>query len=261
MTLSPKDRSARGRQANATATPAYRVLADELRDFIARNAHALPIDLPTEAELVEKHGVSRQTVRRAYQELVVDGLVERVKGRGTRAIAAGRYFRSTGSIEDLLALSMHSELEVVQGLREVSDPLNARRLALEFDSVSQMLVLRRQDGEAFSVHRISLPPSIAVHLRPSDIAPNGRRRRMAGTVLAIVEQRAGITMDTVRQEIVAVGAPADVAALIGIAPGTPVLQVERTFYERANQRPVQHTTSWFDSTKYVYRIHLRRGGR
>ncbi|HTF52405.1 MAG TPA: GntR family transcriptional regulator [Pseudonocardia sp.] len=62
---------------------AYQSLAQLLRDAINQGSFANGRQLPTEAELVADYGVSRQTVRRALQELVAEGLVSRVRGHGT----------------------------------------------------------------------------------------------------------------------------------------------------------------------------------
>jgi DNA-binding GntR family transcriptional regulator len=62
---------------------AYQSLASELRRAIAAGHFADGRALPTEAVLSVRHGVSRQTVRRALQELVDEDLIYRVQGRGT----------------------------------------------------------------------------------------------------------------------------------------------------------------------------------
>ena len=62
--------------------------------------------------------LSRQTVRRAFQDLVAEGVVYRVPGRGTYASEPGRrYLRQLGSIEDLMSLSDDTTMEVLTGLR------------------------------------------------------------------------------------------------------------------------------------------------
>src|SRR5258708_261752 len=91
---------------------AYRQLADELR-HLAREGLADGQRLPTELELTGQYQLSRQTVRRAYLELVAEGVVERVPGKGTFPARRGHYKRSFASIDELLALSLDTELEVV----------------------------------------------------------------------------------------------------------------------------------------------------
>jgi len=92
----------------------YGVLAASLRDAILRGEFARGIQLPTEAELAVTNSVSQQTVRRAMQELVYEGLVFRVPGRGTYAVEeSDRYLRHVGSVEDLMSLSLDTECEIV----------------------------------------------------------------------------------------------------------------------------------------------------
>ena len=65
--------------------PAYQALREQLRSEIAAGQYRDGTRLPTESELVARHGLSRQTVRRAFQDLVAEGVVYRVPGRGTYA--------------------------------------------------------------------------------------------------------------------------------------------------------------------------------
>ena len=81
---------------------AYRTLAAALRDAIRNGEYADGQQLPTEEQLAARHAVSRQTVRRAMQDLVSEGIIFRVAGRGTYPVAeADRYLRHFGSVEDL----------------------------------------------------------------------------------------------------------------------------------------------------------------
>jgi GntR family transcriptional regulator len=71
---------------------AYRQVASGLRQAIAAGRYPAGQRLPTEAELVTATELSRQTVRRAFQELVTDGAIYRVRGRGTFAVPGeGKY--------------------------------------------------------------------------------------------------------------------------------------------------------------------------
>jgi GntR family histidine utilization transcriptional repressor len=67
------------------AGPPYLRIKGELKQALARGRYPPGTRMPSEAELVERYGVSRMTTSRALRELVDEGLVERVKGRGTFA--------------------------------------------------------------------------------------------------------------------------------------------------------------------------------
>lgn len=71
-----------------TATPAlppYARVKQYLKKELARGRWTPGTLMPSEAELVERFGVSRMTVNRALRELQVEGLVDRVQGSGTYA--------------------------------------------------------------------------------------------------------------------------------------------------------------------------------
>lgn len=61
----------------------YVSLADSMRRSILAGSWAMGSKLPTEKELIETTGLSLTTVRRAFQELVDEGLVNRKRGAGT----------------------------------------------------------------------------------------------------------------------------------------------------------------------------------
>src|SRR6478735_7795075 len=142
--------------------PAYQTLRDQLRGEIAAGHYRDGARLPTESELVARHSLSRQTVRRAFQDLVAEGVVYRVPGRGTYASdPGGRYLRQLGSIEDLMSLSDDTTLEVLAGLRRRVDVDAASRLRLDDDVVYSVVFRRLHDGVAFVSTTVHLVPSAA----------------------------------------------------------------------------------------------------
>ncbi|MGM7719520.1 GntR family transcriptional regulator [Metabacillus sp. Hm71] len=68
---------------NSSSRPLYEQLLLNIKDGINNNVYRLGEKIPNEAELCEIYNVSRITVRRAIQELVDEGLLERKQGKGT----------------------------------------------------------------------------------------------------------------------------------------------------------------------------------
>ena len=68
----------------------YKFLADLLREDLAKNGGQGGYKLPTEAELVRRYRMSRQTVRHALQLLAEEGLVQSRQGSGTYATGMAR---------------------------------------------------------------------------------------------------------------------------------------------------------------------------
>ncbi|MCU1642930.1 MAG: putative GntR family transcriptional regulator, partial [Nocardia sp.] len=88
------------------ADSSYQLVARELKVQILQGAFDGGRQLPTEVELANDYSVSRQTIRRAFQDLVAEGMVYRVPGRGTfTQTAHSGYVRQVGSIDDLMGLS------------------------------------------------------------------------------------------------------------------------------------------------------------
>ncbi len=215
--------------------------------------------LPTEAELAATHGLSRQTVRRAMQDLVSEGLVYRVPGRGTfPAPADGRYLRSFGSVEDLMGLSLDTSMEVVAPLRRRVDLAAAGRLRLDSDVVSSVSFRRRHDEHALCFTRVSLPPDVGRLL--ADVAelttPGAVSRH---TVLGLLDARLPERVLEAEQSASVGPLPADAAAALGLPDGLPVLQIDRVYSDAAG-RAVELAVNWFHPDHYSYRVRLRRSG-
>lgn len=68
--------------ATPAAETAWEKVAADLRKSLRARHDGVMAPLPSEAEMAVRHGVSRNTVRRAYRELVEEGLVVVRHGAG-----------------------------------------------------------------------------------------------------------------------------------------------------------------------------------
>jgi DNA-binding GntR family transcriptional regulator len=235
--------------------PAYQVLREQLRDEIAAGQYSDGVRLPTESELVAQHGLSRQTVRRAFQDLVAEGAVYRVPGRGTYASEPGRYLRQLGSIEDLMSLSDDTTMEVLAGLRRRVDVDAASRLRLDDDVVYSVVFRRLHDGVPFVSTTVHLVPSVAqpVQAALADGAVSTH------TVIGLLEPHLTEPIAEAAQSITVAPADDGVADAVGCEPGHPMLRVDR-LYTDAGGSPVELSVSHFLPEQYTYRVTLRRSG-
>lgn len=238
------------------AAASYKVLAHRLRTDIRRNRYSRGRRLPTEAELSETFHVSRQTVRRAFQDLVAEGMVYRVPGRGTFAYEDdGKYLRSFGSIDDLLAISDDTELEVVSPPAPGVNLEAAGRLQLETDEVVTTTFRRLHGGRPFCVTTVFLPLELGRGLYDvPELAKVGVPRTM--TVLGIVQSLAGTPIAEAQQSVTAVPAPDDVHAHIDLAPGAPALRIDRLYFDR-DKRVLELAVNHFNPDRYSYRVQMR----
>jgi GntR family transcriptional regulator len=239
--------------------PAYKTVAASLRSEIASGAYPPTRRLPTDAELSESFGVGRQTVRQAFNVLVAEGLVYRVRRRGSFAVATppgGQYLRSLGSIDDLLALSEDTELEVVQPLAERVDVAAAGRLRLDTDRVSTGVYRRLHDSKPFGVTTFFLPPAIAAAVAADPrLAVPGARSPV--TIIQLVEEERGIPIVGCDQSISATLLDEPTARLLDIEQGEAALAVDRMYVD-ARGDLIELASSVFNVRRYSYRLQLRR---
>jgi len=238
---------------------AYRQLAADLRQAVLAGRYPPGQRLPTEAELVASTGLSRQTVRRAFQELVSEGVIYRVRGRGTFAAPGdGRYLRSFGSIDDLMALSLDTELRVVEPLHVLASLAVADTLRVAEDSVMAMSFLRLHDGVPFCHTRVHVPLEIGRRLRE---LPELRALTEPGdgarfTVISLVDRVSDRQIHNAAQNATAVAADPDTARRLGCPPGVPVLRIERLYCDR-DLVPLELAVNHFHPDRYSYRLQMR----
>ena len=235
---------------------AYGQLAELLRAEIRSHVYASGRALPTEAELVELHQLSRQTVRRAFQDLVAEGLVYRIPGRGTFVSDdQGRYLRSSGSIEELLALSIDTQLDVLSPPAITIDIAAAGRLHVDTDRVVSMRFRRLHVDQPYCVTTTYLPLAVGAKLlKVPELAQPGPCGNL--TVLSIVQEIAGRPIAGADQTITAVAAPSDVCADLQCQPLEPLLRIDRVDFDHQHNI-LQLAINHFHPARYTYRFQMK----
>ncbi|MGH3748242.1 MAG: GntR family transcriptional regulator [Micromonosporaceae bacterium] len=236
---------------------AYLKLANTLRAAILQGRYADGAQLPTEAELATEHRVSRQTVRRAFHDLVSEGMVHRVPGRGTFAAPKrGQYLRQFGSVEDLMGLSLDTRLEVIRPLSRQVDIDAASRLRLDHDVVYRILFRRLHHDVPFCLTTVFLHPDVGAQLErlPELTEPQAVSEV---TVIGMIDTHTDSPIGEAEQSITAVAASGRVCDALGCQPGAPLLRVDR-IYRTTRGKLVELAISYFLPEHYSYRVKLRR---
>lgn len=256
----PSTANSRGTSGSPTSRgkrAAYLTLADELRNAIRRQKYSRTRQLPTEAALASEHGLSRQTVRRAYLELVTEGLVDRIPGRGTFvADREPKYLRQFGSVEDLMGLAMDTTVEIVRPLGRKVDIEAAARLGLDDDVVQALSYIRSHQGIPFGWTTVSLSPAVASLVSDCpELSEMGTPPPL--TVIGLLEGRLEDPIAEAQQMISAVAADHRVAEVLGCELKAPVLRIDRLFVSEMGE-PIELSVGYFLPEQYTYRTSLRR---
>lgn len=244
----------RSEQRRQTA-PAHQRLSEDLRLALEEGRFKMGERMPTEVELAETYGVSRQTVRRAFQDLVGEGLVYRVAGRGTFPTNFSQqrhYVRSIGAIEDLQAFA-GTEMELLQRIELIVEEEAALRLELPSKVVAALALRRLYEDAPFGLTHVYLPPELGQRLAESEALPT----KGIGTVIGTLESLLPGTIAGANQVITAVSTPPDVAPLIDYEAGRPCLRADRTYFDTEGT-PVELATSFYNPERYSYRLQMRR---
>jgi GntR family transcriptional regulator len=236
--------------------PAYIKVADYLRALLGTADRGVQPRLPTEAELTLRFRVSRHTVRRAYSELVIEGLVQRAPGKGSYAVPIHRYMSSVGFVDDLLALANDRVLENIASLRIVADTAAATKLGLPHDEVGFMAYKLLHEGVPYGVTSIYLPPFAVAALEDVPFVHHVGAQATE-TVIATLNRTLPTPVGSARQTILAVTAPADIARTLGCEVQRPLVNIEYLYFD-TEARPLQLNVNYFNPDRYEYRAQLYR---
>lgn len=225
--------------------PLYSQLRDLLRRQIEGGVMPVGARLPTEAELMATYGVGRVTVRQAVLDLVRQGYLYRHRGRGTFVCRR----RAADGIEPLISFTAEMAARgLVAGarvlaLRQVKPPPEiAAKLQLgPGERAIYSRRLRTADGNPMAVETSYLAQAIIGGVT---------RNELEGSLYQLIVHRRGLRIGRAAQAVTPAVAAPEEAALLGVAPGTPVLVMERQTF-LADGRPLESMT-------FVYRGDIYR---
>ncbi len=226
-----------------------------LRDRILSGAVGFGARLPTENELAEFHGVSRVTVRRALGELARERLIERRRSAGTRVIYRPAPAPMTADISGVLAnladMGRRTAVKLLSFDYVPAEGTVAEALGVGPDQLLQRSVrVRSVDGLPFSYLTTHVPESVSVTFTQQELASR--------PLLDLLE-RAGVKVEHARQRISAGLATPDVARVLGLRTGSPLIELVRVVYDQAG-RGVEHLHALYRPDRYAFEIDLVRSG-
>jgi len=232
-------------------TPKYTQLRRILLELIDAEL-AFDQALPSEREIAERFGVARMTARQAVDQLVTEGRVYKVPGKGA--------FVARPTLVMPLTLTSFTRDMQDRGLRagavEISrrtQPADAAMSELleigEGEPVHVLERVRLADGAPLAVEATHLVAHRTPGLMDEPLADR--------SLYALLEQRYGLVVDGGEQTIAAGLADADTAALLELPEGHAVLRFQRRSF--AAGAPLEYAVSSYRGDRYQLQVAFAAG--
>ena len=217
--------------------PLYAQVRERLVDRI-RSGEWKPGQLiANEFEIAAEFGVSQGTARKAISDLAAEGLVVRRQGRGTFVVehtpahVLFRFFNLfDGAGAAVIPDSRDSKASLAAASAEERKTLGLDRHA----KVIRISRTRTRNGAPLMCETIALPEALFPGL--------AERRDMPNTLYDLFQKSYGVLVTRTDDRLCAVAADAQTAATLGVAPGTPLLKIDRIAFG-LDDRPLEWRVS------------------
>jgi GntR family transcriptional regulator len=190
--------------------------------------------IPSERELMSRYGVSRATVREAIGQLVSEGRLYRVHGKGT--------FVGRERVVSPMHLASFTEGMRRRGLNPATLVRSASR---QVPQASAQAALGLADNEhAWRIERLRLaggaPMAVELGWYPVSAFPRLTACDLSGSLYMLFAERYGLVIDRGEQTILAEACERETATLLGVPVGSPVMAFRRTSAAGAADRRAHH---------------------
>lgn len=230
--------------------PKYYRLKQRLLEMTADMPAGSPV--PPERTLALEFDTSRTTVRQALQELVVEGRLERVQGRGT--------FVAHPKVAQTLQLTSYTEDMRAQGLEPTSRLLDVSMITAD-EGLARRLDMK-VGGKAYRIERLRMangePMAVeATHLSAKRFP--GLRKHLSGysSLYALLGEVYDVHLAEAQETIETVLATPMAASMLGTDVGLPLLQLSRHSFAEGGE-PVEWVRSLYRGDRYKFVTQLRR---
>lgn len=217
--------------------PLYRQLAEMLREPIVSGAFPIGSELPKEAHIAERFGVSLITVRQALRDLEAEGLIRKRSAKPAVVAAKNPSVNLSWTFKnfaDMAAFTRDARL-VIGSYRREASPVMQRVFGLPKGEKGFCLRGVLRAGDQNRAHITSyFPPDVGQRLHRSDFDDV--------LIFQSVQRHLGIRLDVAHVTIRAEVADAELAAELDRPEGSPILAAEM-LYQSTDQQKVEFTIS------------------
>jgi GntR family transcriptional regulator len=216
----------RARRSRSSGIPLYYQIMRDLKEQILSGKLAPGVRMPSEAESTRRFGVSRVVIRQALSILEEQGLIVRVKGKGTfvsQAVIEDAAPRVSGSLEDLIHIGSDTKIEVVEyGIVKATPDLAEVFAVVDGDDLFHVKRIRLVQSMPLAVMINHLPYAVGAKIPMAELAEE--------PLIVLIEKRAGVRIEWASEVFQAVAADEEMARLLDVDILTPLLKLTLTVY-------------------------------
>lgn len=233
------------RFGQSAGAPLYTRVKKLVQDAVATGELKMGDSIPSERDVAETLQVSRVTVRKAFSDLVAEGVLVQRRGSGTYVNGPIRRLeqplsRLTSFSEDMQLRGIRTDADWLDRSSGLPTPEESLKLSISpNEHVSRFHRLRRADG---------IPLAIELAVIPHRILPDPMS--VSGSLYAALGAR-GAKPVRALQRLHATALSAQEARLLELPAGSPALFIERISY-LADGRIVEYTRSHYRGDTYDF---------
>lgn len=236
----------------ASPQPLYAQIRSALRERILDGTYQPHQQLPSESELMAAYGVSRITVRQALSDLLNEGLIFTVHGKGSyvsKPKAFQDLARLQGFGEAMRQMGYETYARVLSLRSVVPSPQVREKLGPAHKRVTELQRLRFLNREPISLDVTYVPLAIGERLAKEDLA--------ARDVFLILENDYGLALGHADLQIGSTLADERLAAQLRVEQGAPVLFIERLTHT-AGGMPIDYEHLYYRGDAFQYKVRVDR---
>lgn len=225
--------------------PKYKQIKEDIVDDILSGVYRAGDMIPKQSDYAQKYNVSRLTVRKAINDLVLKGVLTTEKGKGTfvRPVAAGSncYRRSLGFSSNI----NQSKSRVWSKVLLIEEIRADRTLASHLQIAGGDPVVHIERLRYINEVCVALQKSYLARTRIGDIRFEEERLE-ENSLYQLLYDKAGLVLSYVDEQFRAILADRDVAGYFHVEEGDPILYVHRITYDAGN-RPIEYCKNYESS--------------
>lgn len=235
-----------------SASPLFAQVRDSLKASIADGTLAPGAKLPSEADLEQRFGVSRVTVRQALSELQALDLIEKVNGKGSfvrRRRGRSSEMGPLSGFYETMRRRGHVASGVVSPIRRIeADPTVAAALRLPVSApVGMLTITRLVDGEVHAFQRCYGSTGLLEAMARQDLAEND--------LLSVLARHLNNPVARSHIDFEAMNATSELAQLLQTHTGAALLRIHITSYD-GRDTPIMHNDFFARGDRFRYQLNV-----